>query len=82
MEYSRIPNQIIVQSVRTTAMNYSDFPIHSMYSTPKPSKYLFIVNWISALYCTLPLETLHPSHISFVFEVYKFVVVVALCTVL
>jgi len=82
MEYSRIPNQIIVQSVRTTAINYSDFPIHWMYSTSKPSKYLFTINWISALYCTLPLGTLHPSHISSVQIVYKFVVVAVFCTVL
>ena len=69
MKYSRIPNQIIVRFVQTTAMNYSDFPIHWMYSALKPSKYLFTINWVSALYCTLPLETFHPSHMSFVMEV-------------
>ena len=44
MKYSRIPNQIIVRFVQTTAMNYSDFPIHWMYSALKPSKYLFTIN--------------------------------------
>jgi hypothetical protein len=62
MEYSRIPNQIIVQSVQTTAMNYSDFPIHWMHSTSKSFKYPYTLNQISALYYTLPLETLHPLH--------------------
>jgi hypothetical protein len=69
MEYSQIPKQIIVQSIQTTAINYSDFPIHWMYSTSKPCKYLFTINWISALYYTLTLETLHPPHMSFEFEV-------------